>query len=414
MMMEAGTSPWTPDGKTSMIQTSIPFATEPVTYSAPATGSSICSAWLSSSKLPEFAGAPQCCSQDSLTKIASNFGAAKVHLEAAEAKVSANTFFEDKGILETTTQEMFALIQDESCSGSCSTDMSTAQTNLDTTVGAFSRGIDAVKTAMKTCSNSLQVYARGMLCSSCLSPQEYSQVLVNETVPSIMLANSTCQQVTAGCMGVQESIVSFNATAHSLYDQLMQLPTISNFCKENPGVGFCSLPLSIATIPDFCGGTLQNNGNCTYDMCYRMIDSIGYPNPRWPEERLSQPQPHVAYAFDGSGYDAYSVGCEDYNETNCVINVVPTPSPTPAPSPGSSGGSNSAVTAVVVIIVIVVLLACGGGLYVYKFGWPFSSGRVPLPTEAPSQAPERPYGLGTLEDADKARNQGLLDNQIKS
>jgi len=303
---------------------------KPMPYPA---GSDVCKSFKGKDKT--------CCSKTALDAISLAFNSANDAITLAEETVKDSTRF-GSDIADKLSEVYTGFCK---LAGPIFRDGCSRITKLvDTFTQNLIAKAEAISVAALSCGKSVLAYAEGISCFAC-------EVSFNNflDVPSktIKLTQDTCDGVYDKCIdAVQVTVVDLLQTVEDFAAEL---------AKQLTGADI-KIPL-LSNVPDFCGGTLANPGNCKEFICYDMLNAfstkswLNYAN--WSPlkslsrrlneinfENLNQVEAleHVSRALtkygddvsselalvarknaasghntyvSAGGYPAYSVGCEE-------------------------------------------------------------------------------------------------------
>lgn len=120
------------------------------------------------------------------------------------------------------------------------------------------------------CVDGLLAYATGMVCFVC---EEDWQKYLNVKKKEIFLATNTCDQVHNACLPVANSVVGLMDIALDMVNAVMNALQLE-----------LDIAALVEDLPDLCGGTLKEQGDCREYICHNVANGFATPaQSNWGE-----------------------------------------------------------------------------------------------------------------------------------
>lgn len=301
-------------GKTSQFPKGLVLSPEPIDYPS---GAQQCA---------YFKNDKQCCTAETLDDIEAFYKDAEAVVDKARDEINSNPWVNRTvGVINGAV----ALVCNHSLS-ICPHDFTSIMNKY---VQEIADNAVAIQTAQVDCVSTQLAYIEGMTCFACDADWEK---YINETGKVVHLADSVCTGVVKGCQPIYNSVNTMLRTMSQFISEVLTWSTLIHF------------NISLDNVPDMCGGTFKQPGDCSDFFCHDMLNGFGVPHYGWdpskgmgtlastatPQEarqfltntmttlhrRLfseiaASPTKEAAVSshndYTSSGYDALAVGCVD-------------------------------------------------------------------------------------------------------
>jgi len=271
----------------------------------------------------------QCCTSYTLSQISEQFGMfdqASSLLRNKQISVANSTF--PSGFYYKILSAITTLCQIQQCPAYMDV---VVNFNTDLSAAVEALGSDSVQ---DPCFSALQAYIEGMICFACNA--DYATFITVNPTNTVAVLPSTADHVYAACAPVFGGVINVLNVMYQYTSTLVNLiPGLSqNYLTD------------IANTPDMCGGKQSSNGVCKQWVRTNLLNGFGVPDYRWPtpaldgdfDDRTSLPPSPVAETparevvsrsgvpvakprynqYVATGYDAYSIGCMNQDNGECV------------------------------------------------------------------------------------------------
>lgn len=205
-----------------------------------------------------FANDKQCCTNDTLSAIKESFDVANAVIDAARDEINNNKWV--NSTLKVIENAILLVCNNITF---CPHDFAAQMTKYLNDISAKST---AIQNAQLDCVGTQLAYIEGMTCFAC--DAEWAKYL-NNASKTVALADNVCNGIVKGCQPVHNSI---NALLMELSQFISTVLTWGTLIKFN---------ITLDNVPDLCGGTFKNPGDCTRFFCHDMLNGFGVPAYGW-------------------------------------------------------------------------------------------------------------------------------------
>lgn len=263
-----------------------------------------------------------CCDANTLTQIGAAFKLGTKIINETQQLISNNDFVTDfQSSIEDQVDNVCGTVS--SLIPGLSQICEDAGDVVDDYSGKFAQALQDIGTAELRCAKALQAYYKGALCFSC--EPDWDQYLVrddNGAVTGFKVHTDTCTDLVTECEGVNDAVHEVADVAVDFVDDLVS--------AVSSGMFQLNLDSLVEDVPDLCGGTLGDAGDCKTFFCDS--DTVSGFAPPMQHNWGITAQAHsgiyrrltdaTANVYTEDGYDAYAVGRADEPDTTWVGIVV--------------------------------------------------------------------------------------------